>query len=261
MRLRRLVLSEFAWDSREDLAAALARLPDRDRLIKDESRTVIWQAALPSGAQAIVKTYRSRSWFDFWRESLTRFRVQREFDALGFLARKEIPCACPICWASGDGDEEGRFETLVTFQEPGVGGLKDYLRSGQASDRWIESVAGLVRLGHDAGFYHGALAPRNILIRGAGGRDPWCMFIDTPKSIVFPRPVTGTRMAKHDLMVLLGEISQVAPQTVLAPFLGAYGWPAAEIPAFVGEIRRYRPTRNTRNRMRAEFLVRRLFSQ
>lgn len=259
--LQKLFPSEFAQDSRDALRAVLESPPGTADVIKDESRTLIWKALLPSGTPAIVKTYRKRSLYDFSRESLTRFRAQREFDSLSFLSRSHVPCARPVCWGYGRDTVSGRFESLVTVQEGHVVGLKDYLRSQQADDRWIGPAARLVRQGHDIGFYHGALAPRNMLLRLVDGQDVSCMFIDTPKSIIFPRPITGSRMATHDLRVLLVEVYHVAGESPLTEFLAIYGAPRSRILGMVDDIKRYRANRNTRNRMRAEFLARRLVSR
>lgn len=258
--LRKLALSDFARDGAECLAAEILSRPAAHDVIKNEPRTLIFRGRLPSGMDVIVKTYRKRSAYDFFRESLTRFRAQREFDALVFLAEREIPCSIPIAWACGGDRHAGRFETLVTIEETGVTGLKDHLRSGRAGDRWISPVARLVRQGHAAGFYHGALAPRNVLLRLRGNRDPVCLFIDTPRSIVFPKSVTATRMARHDLLMLLCEVNNVAGETPLIPFLETYGLPVGQIPSMVSAIKNYHANRNTRNRMRAEFLARRIVS-
>jgi len=108
------------------------------------------------------------------------------------------------------------------------------------------------------GFYHGALASRNMLIRLVDGQSAACIFIDTPRSIIFPRAIVGTRMAQHDLLVLLGDVYRLAGEPAVRNFLATYGWPTARIPGLAEQIRNYRATRNTRNRMRAEFLIRRL---
>jgi tRNA A-37 threonylcarbamoyl transferase component Bud32 len=260
MSLRKLVPSPDARDAPEALAAMLAAPPPAGAAtIKNEPRTFIWKAVLPSGPSAIVKTYRRRSLYDFARETLTRFRAQREFEALSFLARNDIPCSRPVCWACGRDEVSGRFESLVTFEATDTVGLKAYLRSGHADGRWIGPAARLLRRAHDAGFYHGALAPRNILLRTGEARDDSCLFIDTPKSIVFPGSIVGTRMARHDLMTMLGEVRRVVGEGPVAEFLEAYGEAATAIAPLIADIGRYRPTRNTRNRMRAEFLIRRRF--
>lgn len=255
---RKLVASRFAPFSAGELAARLQQPYCADSVIKEEPRTLIRRISLPDGAAAIVKTYRQRSRYDFFRESLTRFRAQREFDALGYLAEKHVPCSVPVGWGYGRDAASGRFESVITLEEPGVAGLKDYLRSDEADERWLSPAAALVRRAHEVGFYHGALAPRNILFRSAddSGR---CIMIDTPKSIVFRRPVTGTRMADHDLLVFLCEVNNVAGVAAVEGFLARYGMQAARIHGMVERVRRYRASRNTRNRMRAEFLLRRIF--
>jgi hypothetical protein len=254
--LRRLVVSESARDARDSLRALLERPPAHRETIKDERRTHVWRAMLPGRGAVFVKTYRHRSAYDFARESLSRFRAEREYDALSFPARRDIPCTQPVGWACGRDAASGRFESIVTFEEPDAVGLKDWLRSGESDERWIEPVARLLRRAHDAGFYHGALVPRNVLLRSDHGRALRALLLDTPRSIVFPRSIVGTRMARHDLMTLLGEACRVAGDAPLAPFLAAYGEAAAAIPGLVRASSRYRPTRNTRNRMRAEFLIR-----
>lgn len=259
MPYRKLIASESLPISPEDLVRALQEPCGPADLIKDEPNTLIRRLVLPGGLSTIVKTYRRRSAYDFCRESLTRFRAQREFEALGFLYDREIPCSRPVGWGYGSDRESGRFETLVTAEEPDVIGLKAYLRSGNSNASWIEPVAELVRRAHEAGFYHGALAPRNILVRfGNGGTA--CFFIDTPKSLVFRRSVIGTRMAEHDLLVFLCEVNNVAGDTPVERFLVLYGMRPSDIPHMVSRVQRYRAGRNTRNRMRAEFLLRRLVS-
>jgi len=260
MSLLNLVTSEFAQDSRDALEAMLRFPSGSVDVIKEEPRTVVWRALLPSGVPAIVKAYRHRSLYDFSRESLTRFRVQREFDSLDFLSKNNVSCARPICWGYGRDSAFGRFETLVTHEELHTVGLRDHLASEPADTRWIEPAARLVRQGHDMGFYHGALASRNILVRLVGEQDLSCIFIDTPCSIIFPRSVTGTRMARHDLMVLLRDVYRFAGESPLAGFLAYYGSLTSSIRRIVDQVKDYRATRNTRNRVRAEFLIRRLVS-
>ena len=259
MPYRKLIAAETLSITPQDMAKTLQEPYGPADLIKDELRTLIRRAEFPGGLPTIVKTYRHRSAYDFCRESLTRFRAQREFEALSFLFDRRIPCSRPVGWGYGSDRESGRFETLVTVEEPDVIGLKDHLRSGTSDGSWIEPVAELVRRAHEAGFYHGALAPRNILVR-FGQQGSSCFFIDTPKSLVFRRPVTGTRMAIHDLLVFLCEVNNVAGDTPVGRFLVLYGMGPSDIPRMVSRVKRYRAGRNTRNRMRAEFLLRRLVS-
>ena len=259
MPYRKLIAAESLPVSPQDMATTLQEPCGPADVIKDEPRTLIRRVVLPGGLSTIVKTYRRRSAYDFFRESLTRFRAQREFEALSFLFDREIPCSRPLGWGYGSDRESGRFETLVTVEEPGVIGLKDYLRSGTSNGSWIEPVAELVRRAHEAGFYHGALAPRNILVR-CGQQGTGCLFIDTPKSLVFRRPLMGTRMADHDLLVFLCEVNNVAGETPVERFLVLYGMRPSDIPGMVTRVKHYRAGRNTRNRMRAEFLLRKLVS-
>ncbi len=254
----RLVSSDHVRDSREALEEILEAPASSRDVLKDEPRTLIWNSVLPSGTVAVVKTYRRRSLYDFSRESITRFRAQREFDALSFLCRNRIPCVRPLAWGCGRNSRSGRFESLATVEERGVVGLKEYLRAGDADERWIEPAASLVRRAHDVGFYHGALAPRNILVRLPERGEMACLIIDTPKSIVFRRPVTGTRMADHDLLVFLCEVNNVVGDAAVAGFLARYGMQAVDIPRMLERVRSYRANRNTRNRMRAEFLLRKI---
>ncbi len=259
MPLARLVASDLVRDSREALEKILEAPAGSGDILKDEPRTLIWKSVLPSGTVAVVKTYRHRSLYDFSRESITRFRAQREFDALSFLCRNRIPCVRPLAWGCGRNTRSGRFEGLATVEERDVVGLKQYLRSGDADERWIAPAASLIRRAHDIGFYHGALAPRNILVRLPERGEMACLIIDTPKSIVFRRPVTGTRMAEHDLLVFLCEVNNVAGEAAVTAFLACYGMREVDIPPVAERVRSYRASRNTRNRMRAEFLLRKIF--
>ncbi len=257
--LARLVASDLFRDSREALEKILEAPAASGDILKDEPRTLVWRSVLPSGTSAVVKTYRRRSLYDFSRESVTRFRAQREFDALSYLCKKRIPCVRPLAWGCGRNSRSGRFESLATVEEQGVVGLKEYLRSGDADEGWIEPAARLVRRAHDIGFYHGALAPRNILVRMPERGEMACLIIDTPKSIVFRRPVTGTRMADHDLLVFLCEVNNVIGEAAVTAFLACYGMRKIDIPPMAGRVGSYRASRNTRNRMRAEFLLRKIF--
>lgn len=260
MSFQKLITSEFNHVDVHFLSAVMQKSVHPDDVIKDEPNTLIRQALLPCGTAAIVKTYRHRSPLNFFRQPLIRFRAQREFETLSFLSEKKVPCSRPICWGHGRDNQSGRFECLVTFEEPDVVGLKAHLRSEPADGSWIEPTARLVRQGHDVGFYHGAMVPRNILVRRNQGGGIMCIFIDTPKSIVFPKPVIDTHMAEHDLLVFLHEVNNVVGEAPISRFLAAYGIQPANIPGMVDRIVRYRTWPTTRYKIRTKFQLRKLLA-
>ncbi len=86
---------------------------------------------------------------------------------------------------------------------PGVAALKEEFPAAGAPDCLKEAdypaLCGLIRRMHAAGFFHGRLDLRNILVgAGAAGR-PAYYIIDTPQAMTFPYDIADTRMGWADL--------------------------------------------------------------
>lgn len=115
MPFQKLITGGFNhWDLLS-LSAVLQQRVCPDDVIKEEPKTLIHRALLPGGIAAIVKIYRHRPWFNCFRQPLSCFRAQREFEALSFQVKKEISCSRPICWGYGRDSQSGCFECLVSI--------------------------------------------------------------------------------------------------------------------------------------------------
>ena len=176
-------------------------VPPPDALIKDEPHTLIWSEALDDGGRAIVKMYRRRDPFSYWRERRFGFRVQREYEALAHLVRSEVPCSEPLWWDHGRSPTHGRYEVLATRKVEGGTPVRGLVAAGQADRlQWeLAPLYALIRRMHECGLYHGVLHLNNVLVRPAAGFARDYFIIDTPRSILFPRSIVGTPMAWFDV--------------------------------------------------------------
>ena len=225
-------------------------------LINAERKGLIWSQLLDTGEMAVLKMYRHRGAVDWWREKQFRFRVQREFDSLTRLDRAGIPCSAPLFWTHDVSDSYGRYEILATREIPDATPLPDYLRSlgSNLSDATLLPVFSMIAEMHEEGLHHGALYPRNILVTDVDKVE--FHIIDVPKAIVFPRSITGTRMADIDLLNLCHELAAVCNLPVSVALLLHYGMDEQPARRFAERVKTYRPTKHTRNRHLAECKLR-----
>jgi serine/threonine-protein kinase RIO1 len=227
-------------------------------VLKVEPDTLVWRAPPPHGAGvAIYKMYRHRGALTRCRERLSRFRVQREYESLVHLQRNGVPCATPVTWGYGRHPQQGRFEVLVTMEIPEGQTVESYVKSAARHDeRLMASAFRTVRDMHRGGVYHGRLDPRNVMFGRTEAGQMGGFIIDTPQAIVFPRDVTGTRMARHDLMNF-GRIFAIrCDADCCRRLLETYGLREPLLSETVARLPGYQTTRHTRNWYGFEFRLR-----
>jgi hypothetical protein len=223
-------------------------------LLRRDRDTLLWAQTFGDGTRAVCKLYRQRGPVSWWRENRYRFRVQREFDALTHLERQAIPCTHPLFWSFGRSLNHGRHEMLATREIPDVVPLSKYLASrlpGQPVPN-LATLYGLVRRMHDGGFYHGSLYLRNVLVAQAGSPNATFHMVDTPKAVVLPRSLVGSRLARVDLLDLTRGVAKYGGPDVAVPLLLCYGMDKNAALDFLVRLRQYHPGRLTRNLQRAE---------
>lgn len=232
-------------------APTLTLRPPGSRVLKDETRTLIWTEALPDGTAAVIKLYRHR------KRALGR-RARREYLGLRLLEQAGIPTTPPLFWACGRDTAFGRYELIATRLLPDAQPLRALLdRPGETCPDLAPLFRDVARM-HAAGLFHGALIPRNVL---AAGQPPRFAIMDVPRSARFNRDVRGTRMARFDLLDLCHELLLHGAPDGRRGWLAAYGLPEAAIDRLLRAAAGYRSSRHLRNRLRFEFQVRSLLSR
>lgn len=232
--------------------------PGSERITKIERHTLIWIDPLPEGGRAVFKMYRQRSLPVFWRERVTRFRVEREYEVLNHLSQRDVPCPEPLCWTHGRSAEHGRYEVLATREIRGATSLRELARSGE--HRRMTLDLGLlfrtVRRMHDSGVYHAVLKTDNVLVAPGPGGGQVFYIVDTPRALLFPRSIVGTPMAWRDLQHLshgLIHYLELSPDRIP---LRDYGLDESTQREFGRRLESFRRTKRRRWRLRWEFLAR-----
>jgi hypothetical protein len=197
---------------RRIVAGASALVPAADDFLKKERGTWIWREVGPDGRFRVVKLYRHRGFHNALRSRATRFRAQREWSRLRHLAHWGVPCTAPLGWTHGYSRQHGYFEVLVTLEVPDAVSLDAYLKTGGTA----ATPAPLYRIArrmHDSGLCSQALYARNILVQPRAPLDQRYSLLDLPRSWLFPGSITGTSMARCDLLDLTRSIRQagIAP--------------------------------------------------
>lgn len=228
-----------------------------DAIITSEPGTFIWRGALPDGTPTVFKMYRRRPLTTVCRSRLSRFRVEREYDALTFLKQHGIRCSEPLLWTYGRSPAYGWYEILATREIAAARPFSEILdgdRDLGAMD--LVPLYQMIRTLHRTGLQHGALIPRNMLVtRGHDVRWTFHM-IDMPRAIAFPADILGTRMANMDLMDLTGPVRARFGDGAARMLLGHYGLSEEESSALFEDLEQYHPNRHTRTRLRGEFKLR-----
>lgn len=230
------------------------------QLINKNHNTIIYSDHLADNSPVIVKVYYGRDLISTFREKLARFRVQREYDSLSFLKKIGIPTSEPVFWSYGTSKQYGRFEVLMTKFIPNSSTLIS-LAKEPGNTLHPEALSTLYRTlhtMHEKGFYHGALYPRNILLSPDTSGRQNVFIIDTPKAVIFPSNITGSRMAWFDLMDLSHELSPFISPDQLKTALSAYGFDSKQLTRFLRKLSKYKPSKHTRNRQRFEFTTRKV---
>ena len=230
--------------------------------ISTSKDTIVWSEELENGERGVFKLYLHRGPISWMRERSFRFRVQREYQALAFLEQNGIPCTKPLYWSYGKCPGFGRCEMLVSQEIKKSTNFKDYSLAlkHEKSLPELNNLYLLIRKMHAAGFYHGALWPRNILVTDKGENEKDFFIADTPASMIFSKDIFGTRMAWNDLLVISTALRNKFGAEFCAPFIEKYGLSPKHIQKFIFALNKYYPSKHTRNRMRAEFSSRELVS-
>ena len=222
--------------------------PQPEGLIKDEADTLIWREELEDGRRAIVKMYRHRSVFDFARERLSRFRVQREHEVLTRLFSARVPCCEPLAWAYGRAPEHGRYECLATVEIDGARTALELL-SSQKGEHWdLAPLFRIVRRMHESGVFHGVLKLHNILV--VPGRELAFYVIDTPRAVLYSGSIVGTRMAWFDLLRLSSDAARTLGWPASRLPLEEYGLDEADRRTCLSHLQHFDPTKLVRARIR-----------
>lgn len=177
--------------------------PDAQQWLKTERRTWIWVGQY-ADKPAVFKLYRHREPWHTLRCAITRYRVEREDRAMRHLSAHGVACSEPLGWARGHCAEHGFYELLVMGLAPRSVDLQTLIGKGYRPD--VTALFTLARAMHDAGVCSQVLCSRNILVVDPE-RTPSFMLIDFPRARIFPSSVVGTRVANHDLAMLVEDLT------------------------------------------------------
>jgi len=233
-----------------------------ETFLKQEHKTLLWEQNVQD-VEAVIKVYCHRSFLTRWREKTFQFRVEREFEALSKLYRVNIPTSQPLFWGYGNCAQFGRIEALAMRKIPNVIPLKEFLQKvdKKTDPLKFEILFQHIRQMHEAGIYHGALSPKNILVTASPATLPTFYIIDMAQSILFSKAITGAKFAWYDLLNIARGLKFYCQHVDIPPLLAHYGFSEAKIEAFTQSLNQYNPSKHTRNYLRGEFLFRRLLGR
>jgi len=223
--------------------------PGAGTILKDEPRTLIWVERLADGADAVLKLYRRRP----LPSALARSRALRDFKALRVLQAAGLSTTPPLFWARGVDPACGRYDLLATRWLPDATSLRDRLRDGPDACPDLASLFRAAARMHEAGLYHGALIPRNILVRGD---PPEVLIMDTPRAVAFGHDIRPTSMARFDLLDLMQELVLHGAPDRRRDWLEAYGLAGRDLDRLLAASQGYRSTKRLRNRRSIETKLR-----
>lgn len=143
--------------------------------------------------------YRNRGGVSWLREKAFQFRVEREFLALQFLCREGIPCSVPLFWSFGHHPDHGRWELLCMREIPSAESLPELVARGRQHEIDFAGLFALMRRMHRAGFHHGRMEPRDVLVAPAADGRARLHIIDTPHAMNFGADISSTAMARVDV--------------------------------------------------------------
>ena len=170
------------------------------RVLKVERKSVVWRCRHPAdGSPVVFKMYRNRGGVSWLREQAFQFRVEREFQALQFLCREGLPCSVPLFWSFGRHPDHGRWELLCMREIPAAESLPELVARGRQHEIDFAGLFALVRQMHRAGFHHGRMEPRDVLVAPAEDGRGRLHIIDTPHAMAFGGDISDTAMARVDV--------------------------------------------------------------
>lgn len=173
-------------------------MPD-EFLAKEDPGTRIYFFPL-GGFRAVLKVYSYDSIFVAVRARIFKSRARREYENLVAAEIRGVPVAEALAVGEVDAGPMRRASYLVTRFVEGATMLEAYRPRAPGAPHpgtVLRAVAELVRTAHRAGFFHGSLFPRNVLLAPAGPR-----LIDVPFARLFEGPVPLAHAA-DDLACLL----------------------------------------------------------
>jgi len=142
-------------------------------------------------------------------------------------------------WTCAWSREHRRYELRATRAARGARTLRQYLAAEPhpgdhaAFSRLFE----VIRKMHRGGLFHGALTPENIIVATSSDGD-WEEFYvsESPRSMLFPRDISGTRMAERDLLELTRALVRVLRFPSNRIPLEAYGLDGFECAELVSRV-------------------------
>lgn len=195
--------------------------PPPERRLKRDPGTSLFVLPLGRG-RAFLKLYTYDTWYLQLRARLFPSRARREFHVLEELTTRGVPTLAPIACGERDRGPWRLSSFLATVHREGAATLEARLdahppRAERA--RLLGRVAEAVRHMHEAGFSHGTLFPRNLMV-GSDPGDPVLVF-DAPFGRFHTGPAPfGSRAA--DLACLLRFTSPGVAATERGRFLRHY---------------------------------------
>lgn len=238
-----------------------AKLLERSTSLYDvlvlDSDTLVWRSFKPTKAiNHVSKLYYGRGMISWLREHLFAFRVEREYQALAYLANAGVPCSLPVSWTKGeDAALGGRFEVLTTVEIPNAISLAEIWNKDTFSQaqklQCVNKALVLIRQMHEAGLHHGAMYIRNILFEQKESGALKAYIIDLPRAIACHESIVGDSLATIDLLHFIYPIHKELSADGVEAGLIAYGFNVAERAAFTKELKAYKPSKHRRNMERA----------
>jgi len=223
--------------------------------------TMVWRE-VNQNPVVVRKLYYGRGPISWWREHLFAFRVEREYQALSYLAERGVPCSEPIEWTRGVDPYLGhRYEVLSTKEIPNAVTFESMWRDEELGLEGklpvLKQCLQLIRQVHEAGLYHGALYIRNVMVQQtAEGWQPF--IIDTPKAVRCYKSLVGDNLARIDLCHFLKPLLAKLTNEQLLEILAAYGMENHAAQRFILYIHKYRGGKHQRNKERAYAMLRSL---
>lgn len=255
-------------------AGSTVRLPTRDeldggawgppgcRVLKVERKSVLWRCRNPAdGSPVVFKMYRNRGGVSWLREKAFQFRVEREFHALQFLCREGIPCSVPLFWSFGRHPDHGRWELLCMREIEAAESLPELVARGRQHEIDFAGLFALVRRMHRAGFHHGRMEPRDVLVAPAGDGGARLHIIDTPHAMHFGSDISTTAMARVDVREISLWAKDLLGEEGCRELLLHYGLCEAGAAAALNDLARPSTPRLIRHLRRFVFGLRSRFSR
>jgi tRNA A-37 threonylcarbamoyl transferase component Bud32 len=215
---------------------------DPDKIIKAETRCLIWTEQSANGTSVVMKMYYRRGLANFIRGKILNFRVNREFRILKHVAGCGVPCTLPLDWTVGYCKTYGFYEILHTRQIPNTMSLKSFLTSEAPTDKNFDlgPLFQLVCRMHRCGVYHGALSTKNILIDPTGNPPLKFYSLDFACGWLFPGSIIGRQMAWFDLLKLVRSVENHLSPGYCQPYLAQYGLEKGAVERLYQDAGRFR---------------------